>query len=366
MGVIKLPKQVLRVIFDARRANELMAPRPEKLILFTLDTLILAVARYPYVHTVDYRHFYYQFPLPARLAWWFVVHAGGERFWPRVLPMGWREAVCIAQVTTWMVVLHHAASEKDLERKYGLRREDLEELFQMADMPAYLPLRRNGREVGRIFVLLDGVLVACADGALRDRWAKRLRANEDHFHVVRKEFCNADLRTKGQRAEFAGVQFGPSGWEPRAEMKVGPATGGDVNARQVASRLGSLLWAIRVRYAHDPARKGLLQFPELLQLYHTLGVARAWGRDDVFTLADREAATLGRCEEGEREAAPTAWGAIPSAPPPEEVVLLATDAYPHGLGLVLYDQRGVVLLTRMLPSPRHTKSSPRRWQSRGP
>jgi len=167
-GVQKVPKEVLRVIFDARRANELTAPRPEKLILFSQDNLILTVAKYPHVSTVDYRHFFYQIPLPLRLAWLFVVDAGSERFWPKVLPMGWREAVCIAQVTTWMTVLHHTAGERNLERDYGLRREDLESLFSLPDMPAYVALRKEGQEVGRIFVHLDGVL---ADPDVRDRWA---------------------------------------------------------------------------------------------------------------------------------------------------------------------------------------------------
>lgn len=104
-GVLKAAKEVLRVIFDARPANVLLVPRPERLILFTLQLLVQTVAEFRYISTVDYRHWYYQFALPERPKWLLSVRWGWQRWLPRALPMGWREAVVIAQTAAWGVVL---------------------------------------------------------------------------------------------------------------------------------------------------------------------------------------------------------------------------------------------------------------------
>ena len=350
-GVPKMPKNVLRVIFDARRANELYAPRPEKLILFTLEALVHGTAVYRYITTVDYRHFFYQFPLPERLAWLFVVRAGGQRFWPRVLPMGWREAVCIAQVASWMIVLHYDEKEVGLEERYGLRAEDVARTFALPDMPAFFSLRRGDTEVGRIFVLLDGVLVACSDAALRDRWAARLRRNEDNFHAVRKECHTADLGNKNHTAEFAGVVFTSEGWRPRAALN--PSCGSEHTAptRQVAGRLGSLLWAIRVRGALDPARRGLLQYPGLLALYRRLGCAQAWKWEDTITLSEQESALLAAHERALQADNVTPWALARAPPKAVEIIPLATDAYPNGMGLVQFNLSGEVVWSCHEPTP---------------
>ena len=72
-GVEKAGKGCLRVIYDARLANRELEPREEQLLLFTLHELIDSFRQYRYVHTVDYRHYYYsQFRMPFGLAVWFV------------------------------------------------------------------------------------------------------------------------------------------------------------------------------------------------------------------------------------------------------------------------------------------------------
>ena len=81
-GVEKVGKRKLRVIFDARPANELLEPRPEKLLLFTLPQLIDSFRRFRHIHTIDYRHYYYQFKLPAGLRLWFVVKNGDKCYVP--------------------------------------------------------------------------------------------------------------------------------------------------------------------------------------------------------------------------------------------------------------------------------------------
>jgi hypothetical protein len=342
-GVPKLPRNVLRVIFDARPANAVLQPRGEQLVLFTLAMLIEALSVYTFVATVDYRHYYYQFALPLTLAWFFMVTAGGQSWLPRVLPMGFREAVCIAQVASWLIVLFTKASTAGEEDTLGV---DLGALCALPAMPAFVPLRKDGREVGRIFVLLDGVLVACADAALRDAWVARLRRNEDRFHVVRKETATANLRDPQATIEFAGVVFTGGGWKPRAVLPELSLLPTNAPARLVAARLGRLLWALRVRSALDPAHRGPVQYPTLMQVYRKVGQVRTWRRSSTVELEPSEARYLLALEERLRGDDLTPWSSVRPRPAREDIIFVATDAYPWGLGFVWYDAEGNVLMVR--------------------
>jgi hypothetical protein len=172
------------------------------------------------VHTVDYRHCYYQFLIPQRLAWYFFIVVDGVKWLPRVLSMDFREAVTIAQCATWALVLYR----EDKEDALGV-----DALGTLPAMPAYVSLARDGREVGRIFELLDGVCVACADEELREAWCVRLRRQEDRFHVVRKETKEANLRSPNAEIEFVGScsrpPVEPSSRDPGTDPIHGTAVG---------------------------------------------------------------------------------------------------------------------------------------------
>lgn len=143
-GVEKAGKGCLRVIYDARLANRELEPREEQLLLFTLHELIDSFRQYRYVHTVDYRHYYYQFRIPFGLAVWFVIRLSTRCRWiTKVLPMGFREAVVIAQTATWVIVLYHEKGEDPL----GI---DHKAVAELPEMPAFISLRQKGQEVGRI------------------------------------------------------------------------------------------------------------------------------------------------------------------------------------------------------------------------
>ena len=51
---------------------------------------------------------------------------------------------------------HHPDQRHKLEQKLGLPPEMLGRLFKLPAMPAFVTLQRDGKEVGRVFVLLDG------------------------------------------------------------------------------------------------------------------------------------------------------------------------------------------------------------------
>ena len=331
-GVEKVGKRKLRVIFDARPANERLEPRPEKLLLFTLPQLIDGFHKYRFVHTVDYRHYYYQFKLPDGLQIWFVIRVGARHYVPSVLPMGFREAVVIAQTATWVVVLHREDGESTL----GIRVEDLDR----SEMPVYVSLySKGGEEVGRIYVLLDGVALVCNDEGLREAWKKRLERNEALFKVIRKEAFTVDLTKSGSEVDFAGVVFSEKGWQPRRSPEVVPMSGASSPAAY-ARRLGRILWAIRVRTALSDRRHGLLAHEPLMRLYQKIGAAGTGGWNRHFTLSKREVAVLIKEEAELSKLQEEPW---PATTPPrplgsseDGLWLIATDAFTRGYGYVLY------------------------------
>ena len=147
-------------------------------------------------------------------------------------------------------------------------------------------------------------------------WTKRLRRNEDLFHVVRKETKDAMLDESNQEIEFAGFVFSESGWWSRADIPEPRAIGDNEPARALASRLGRVLWALRVRGALDPRRLGLgpAAYETLMQLYETLGAAAATSWSVTASLAPTD---LIRLENVLRSRDPTLWNSAPRWPEPE-------------------------------------------------
>jgi hypothetical protein len=168
-GVPKPLKNVLRAIFDARPANELLAPRPEQLVLFSLMVLAWGLATFPHVSTTG---------TTTISSLCLYASPGSSSRW--------------------------TASSGYTEAKDSALGVDMDALRNLPAMPPYVSLKQEGVEVGRIFVLLDGVCVACKDDALRAEWAARLRRNEDHIHVVRKETADANLRVPGKSRVCGG------------------------------------------------------------------------------------------------------------------------------------------------------------------
>ena len=252
-GLFTVPKRngLSRVIFDARPANERLARHKVRFSTFHLGDLLRCWQEVGgAVSTVDYRHFFYQIPWRTRYDG-SVSLSHGERWQPRVVTMGWQDAPLCAQTITWMAVLHREAEEDSL---------GIQPVFRGEALPQYAVV--NGRKaspIGYIFVLLDGIAVMGARRELHGAIMKRILRNTKLFGIAIKE--------QGEN-EFAGVAFlmqdGRPVWRALAPL---PPWEPPRTRRQVAQRLGSLLWFLRVHQVP------LLDKESLLRLFARVGAA---------------------------------------------------------------------------------------------
>jgi hypothetical protein len=272
-------KRLARVIFDARQANAALLPLSVAFIIFTLATLLEAIAAFGgtgFAYSVDMRHYYYQWRICGELAKYFAIIVkskaafGDDKeriFLPRVLAMGYRDACAVAQGLTWGLVLFAFPDEDNL----GVGPE----IKTAQKVPQFVWLRREGRRVGAIFVLLDGVFVLTADKQLRDRWRQRIERNLKYFNVIIKEEATqtADSTAEGQGEviEFAGVAIrfgGPA--ETRNVPEVRPTKADMTAPREMRTRrehgqfAGELMWILRVRQASAADFKSALDFARWL------------------------------------------------------------------------------------------------------
>ena len=293
---VKKSESTLRVIFDARQANTRLQPIPVRLSLFTLDELVRVWADASrdgevFIINVDYRHYYYQIRIPPWLRPYVTVYVDGVAYSPEALPMGYRDACLMAQVVTWCIVLHREPGEDAL----GVP----EAVLRGGSMPPFLPLEGGGA----IFVLLDGVFIVDNNAVRHAAWAKRLLRNEQLFCVRRKignhmrfsragrEHSNAGGESPlpekiAEACTFAGVEFLSASQLAPAKPLV-PVLGGTPSWREVAGRLGRLLWRLRVLGAgrlptNNPF--SLLNHERLLELWATVGktAENAWSQTAVI------------------------------------------------------------------------------------
>ena len=110
------------------------------------------------------------------------------------------------------------------------------------------------------------------------------------------------------------------------------------------------MWHIRVHSALAPA-KGPLNYKLLMELYSAVGKegSSGWHPDKVLVLDDRTSQYLTlfhskMCTDG-----PQPWPAVKDLRGP--VVALATDAYPRGLGYVIYGPGGHAWASQHRPIP---------------
>ena len=230
-----------RLIWDARIANQQMKGG-ERFALFSLDELIDAYLLGGSIVVLDYRHWFYQLPLPRRWQPYFVVQGTEVRIAPVVVPMGWHRAPRLGQMTTVMTVLYREEGESDLGA-----------VVSEKEMPSMIPIWRGGKQVGNIAFLIDGVAVIIRDRGLRGKWLGRIRRNCKKLHVIIKDEVVE---------RFAGIQFsGGKEWRPLTELGSFPSP---VTRREVASIVGRLLWQMRVHQRRMLGEEQLLNIAALI------------------------------------------------------------------------------------------------------
>ena len=305
---VEKARHVLRVIFDARQANMKLEPIPVSLALFTLDELVRSWAATGsrgdiFTINVDYRHYYYQFAIPKWLRQYVVVRFNGKLYHPTVLPMGYRDACLIAQVFTWCVVLHREEGEDALGVPSSL--------VLGSEMPRYIPLEGGGA----IFVLLDGVFIMDPDEERHKLWKARLLRNEALFGIRRKvgfyiRFSDSGRQNCGSfddpaptaeqmkdASTFSGVEFlSRTSLVPAKEL---PEALAHPTWRQLSSRMGSILWHLRLfgagRLLSDNPFS-LLHYEEMLELWSRIGSEATKGWQRPAFVSDEEKRRLLRLE----------------------------------------------------------------------
>jgi hypothetical protein len=304
-GVPK-PSRLLRVIFNAIPANQTLKPLQGELRFFTLDELARAYVclfrkgKVVYVLNIDYRHYYYQIPLPPAFWEYFCVNFKGRWYRPGAMPMGYRDACLLSQVLTLAILLLRVNDEED---QLGV---DLDG----AVMPGIPLISKKGKtsSLGAAFVLLDDILIITHDKNFLEAWHARLKRNEKLANLERKvthtvrltegtRICTTCKETTAKCTTFAGVELCPaSRCEPASDdLLVLPPK---PTWREVAGALGSMLWQIRVKTAGIPARlsqQSLLHAESILQVWTEVGKrAPLEGWDTVASSLNRASLAISR------------------------------------------------------------------------
>jgi hypothetical protein len=214
-----------RIVYNGQQGNALLQ-RPEGLRIFLLEHLHEAIRRWgPYwTVSLDYRHHFYQIPMPREASRYFAVEANKRgsdgsfnQYFPRAIPMGWHTAPLLGQAVTWAITLYRRPEESPL----GVHPEILEH----TEMPEFVSLWRNDQEIGRIFVLLDGVAILTEDKELAELWRRRLDRNSDTFKcVIKNESEDKTARGRSQIVSGSreeGVTFAGINWRGTQAARIG-------------------------------------------------------------------------------------------------------------------------------------------------
>jgi len=339
-------ERLTRLISDARLGNH-MLQRLEGFRLFKLHQLHEAIRKWGCddVVLLDFRHHFYQIPLPVGFARFFGVEdytaEPPVQLIPTAVPMGFHSAPCLGQSVTWAVVLARGTSSPPL----GVDPST----YELPVMPEYVSLYEKDSqdtvEIGRVFVLLDGVAIFCSDEQLRHEWVNRLAENCRRYHAIIK---SADGAPEGAPAivsgrceggaTFAGINWSAQGVRPDKDLGESPAL---ESLQDVAHVIGSLMWAIRAR-GHD-----LLDHEDILLLSQRIGQVaseRNYNYRTPFALSDEERDSLRRCWEAYRV---MPRSQLPHRVPPGRKIWAVTDATPKCRAFLVYNEDGTL---RSIPS----------------
>jgi hypothetical protein len=264
---IELP--VLRVICDARAPNT-WTTEPSGFQLFSLLSLLQEVsnvmqrAALPlgsgewYAASLDFRHMFFQIPLPPQLAALFPLKVDDNFLLPRAFPMGWKCSPLVAQAVTWALVARSIGGRAPKWFKYDHAAKNA--FGEDGATPRFLHLYDGDKVIGAVFVLLDNVFIVGNNKTVVQDATAHLREACKKCNVVikgegkdvgGKEVADNEITTMKQDStiDFCGIAFGFNSWRvsEKAFGKLEATLPDVVTHRQAAAILGCGMWGKRVR-----------------------------------------------------------------------------------------------------------------------
>ena len=305
-----------RAIFDMSIFSRACA-RPYPVNLPNIPSLLTFIGSMKqeegWVWTADFRHWFYQIPLIGSVSQWFCIQVGGkckkpckckgactgkgECFQAQVLPMGWSWSPFIAQSIAWGIVLGEMPSKLAQYIDWDILKGDTH--------PAWVPLRKDGVDIGVIVIWYDNILVLCNDKeiveALRKHIMERAKKANAAFKCERNEdgsWKTVDAKGEpepepvGQEAEFIGVTLkvmsGKWHWRHKDTTEWDEKIPTCAPRRDFASSVGILVWDATVYLETmekiDPAMNVLRRI--------TAGVKTRDAWEEAVFISEVEAATI--------------------------------------------------------------------------
>ena len=245
-----------RAIFDFSDLNRKSA-RPFPPNLPHIPSLLERVGSYRHKEgwtwKADWKNFFYLLPITARIRHWFcILLSRTEVFWCKVAPQGWSWSPTIAISVGWGIVLG--------DMPPALKKLIDWSILDRDTPPCWVPLVREGREIGIILLWFDDLIIFCEEKEIVDMF---------RTHVMRRSaMCNAPFKCEkdengewktvnpitGQpepehpknHAEFLGLFF--LFWEDRWIYRHKDTSSWDTEIpkeaprRKYASIVGTLVW----------------------------------------------------------------------------------------------------------------------------
>ena len=193
-----------RAIFDFSDLNRNSA-RPFPPNLPHIPSLLERVGSYRHKEgwtwKADWKNFFYLLPITKRIRHWFCVQLSRtEVFWCKVAPQGWSWSPTIAISIGWGIVLGCMPPCLSVLIDWSLLDRDTP--------PCWVPLVRDGVEIGIIFLWFDDLIIFCEDKEIVDAFRTHV--------MLRSALCKAPFKCeKDENGDWKTTN--PTTGEPEPE-----------------------------------------------------------------------------------------------------------------------------------------------------
>jgi hypothetical protein len=235
-----------RAIMDSRMAGKIFhTPPPVNLPMH--GDILKMVNECNYFWTADFKHWYYQITIVAKLQKYFGISIGNEIFKVVVLPQGWSWSSFIAQSVAWSIILHTQENQIPLYDLNDIPRYEL---------PRYIPIRDKEDKnviVGGVYLWYDNIMVCSKFKEYVQQWSTRIVKNANFLKAHFSEFDKDDqgnVEVK-RKVEYVGmvitsVKGAPTTWkhtEKRQKKIEKLSVAATYNTpRHIACAVGNILW----------------------------------------------------------------------------------------------------------------------------